>query len=353
MAFQVPEKDQWAADRLLSGLKGDKNGGLIAVQMGAAKPFRRWGEGRFSEVIDTLLSRGKRVVLLGTDNEMDLAVYVLNRSHRGDDIINLVGQTSIKVLGGVLKRCECLITGDTGTMHAAAAVGTPTLSIFFGTAYPWETGPYGNGHGVLYSDVPCAPCLRPDQCESGHRCRHMITPAHVIRALEIMSSTWNGAANPGLWRREEVRLLVTRVVPGRGQDLIPADEWSNERRPMPDRGQRREEKIAVAGEISNVLEQEWILDSYYGGDRETFMEGLTEQLDQLSWLFRMGKGQGRYGEESQQQILDILNHVLSQGSDALRSADVARLADLVRYEFDPLFKMLRGTGVPREQRDKD
>src|SRR5205823_8953974 len=45
-----------------------------------------------------------------------------------------------------------------GPMHLAAAVGTPVIALF-GPTDPARTGPYGAGHTVLRSGVPCSPCF--------------------------------------------------------------------------------------------------------------------------------------------------------------------------------------------------
>ena len=57
--------------------------------------------------------------------------------------INTCGRTGVGELGAVLARAEALVTGDTGPMHMAVAVGTPVVGLFFGPASPFDTGPYG------------------------------------------------------------------------------------------------------------------------------------------------------------------------------------------------------------------
>ncbi len=154
---------------------------LVAVQMGAAKEFRRWGAENFAELIEWLMTiRRRKVVLVGTMSEMDLRDEILGRvSFRDGQLVDVVGKTSIKELAAVLERCSYLITGDTGTMHVAAAVGTKVIAMFYGPAYPFETGPYGEGHLVLMADLPCAPCRAPSECTDHFRCRDLMTPRKV------------------------------------------------------------------------------------------------------------------------------------------------------------------------------
>ena len=161
----------------------------IAIHMGAAKAFRQWGEENFMRLVSWLVAEKKRrVVLTGTPDERPLASRVLKGLRTGPpEIVDLVGATTLLEMGAVLHRCALLVSGDTGPAHIAAAVGTPVIALFFGTAYPWETAPYGPGHMIIYSDPPCAPCSHPDRCER-HVCRERITPERVMEALETLDA---------------------------------------------------------------------------------------------------------------------------------------------------------------------
>lgn len=68
----------------------------------------------------------------------------------GDGTINHAGKTTLIELGSLLKEMDLLITVDSGPMHMAAAIGTPTLALF-GPTSPLRTGPYGGQHCVIES----------------------------------------------------------------------------------------------------------------------------------------------------------------------------------------------------------
>jgi hypothetical protein len=76
----------------------------------------------------------------------------------GPPALNLMGATDLSELGRVLSGLDLLVTADTGVLHLAAALGTPTLALFFGPAYGPETGPYGPGHLIYQAEAPCGPC---------------------------------------------------------------------------------------------------------------------------------------------------------------------------------------------------
>jgi lipopolysaccharide heptosyltransferase II len=95
---------------------------------------------------------------------------------------NLVGKTSLNELIARLKQCRLLLTNDTGTMHLAAALGVPTVSIF-GSTCPVATGPLGPRHVVIRHQQPCAPCF-DRECRYGHYdCMTKISVDEVSQAV--------------------------------------------------------------------------------------------------------------------------------------------------------------------------
>jgi ADP-heptose:LPS heptosyltransferase len=66
-------------------------------------------------------------------------------------------------------------------MHIAAAVGTPVVAIF-GPTRPVRTGPYGSGHVVLQSGLPCVNCLKK-RCND-LKCMEAITVDDVLTAVK-------------------------------------------------------------------------------------------------------------------------------------------------------------------------
>ncbi|SPP65155.1 glycosyltransferase family 9 protein [Nitrospira lenta] len=131
---------------------GQGGGPWIGVIVGAGDPARQipievWRTWivRFLAV----LPRG-RVVLIGHGAECDRArdiQHAMPPSILGR-IWDLTGQTTIHALAQVLARCQYVVGSDTGPLHLAAAVGTPTLGWYFARARVHETGPYGSGHRI-------------------------------------------------------------------------------------------------------------------------------------------------------------------------------------------------------------
>jgi lipopolysaccharide heptosyltransferase I len=112
----------------------------IVVNAGASKPQNRWPSERFAAVVAALARDARApLVVIGGPSDRELAAPLVAAA---SGVHDLVGRTSLRQLAALLARSRLLITGDTGPMHLAVAVGAPTLALF-GPADPRRTGPYG------------------------------------------------------------------------------------------------------------------------------------------------------------------------------------------------------------------
>ena len=96
---------------------------------------------------------------------------------------DLTGRTGLGELCEVIASLDRLLTPDTGAMHLAAFYGVPVTAFFLSSAWCHETGPYGVGHEVWQSVVPCAPCLESVPCDKGHVCRLPFAEPALLRLL--------------------------------------------------------------------------------------------------------------------------------------------------------------------------
>lgn len=145
-------------------------------------PAKRWPLERFAETANAISTTRPDIewVLFGAPGEKEMGeklAALLTGRHT-----NLVGKTTLTTLIEALRQCRALLTNDTGTMHLAAALGVPTVSIF-GSTEPILTGPLGADHIVIRHHVPCSPCFKRE-CPFGHYdCMTKIQPAQVGRAV--------------------------------------------------------------------------------------------------------------------------------------------------------------------------
>ncbi|MER7506337.1 glycosyltransferase family 9 protein [Nonomuraea pusilla] len=105
---------------------GEPPPGLVAVHPGAKDPRRRWPARRFAEVADRL---DRPVVVTGSLEDKDLVTEVVDAMRR--PAIPLAGALGLGALGALYERCDLLVANDTGPRHLAAAVGTPTVAVYW------------------------------------------------------------------------------------------------------------------------------------------------------------------------------------------------------------------------------
>lgn len=118
---------------------------LVGLAPFGSSASKSWETSRSAALIDSLPRMD--VVLLGGPGDREEARAVRNRACA--PVIDLVGQTSIPELCDILRQCRLLVCVDSGPMHLAAALGTPTVALF-GDEDPRLWGPYGQvPHRVL------------------------------------------------------------------------------------------------------------------------------------------------------------------------------------------------------------
>ena len=145
-------------------------------------PAKRWPLERFAAVVNQISEQHAqfRWQLFGAPGEKEMGEKLsamLQAPHE-----NLVGKTRLSELIAKLRECQLLLTNDTGTMHLAAALGIPTVSIF-GSTCPIATGPLGDRHTVIQHKVPCSPCFERE-CPFGHYdCMTKVTPEEVAAVV--------------------------------------------------------------------------------------------------------------------------------------------------------------------------
>jgi ADP-heptose:LPS heptosyltransferase len=88
----------------------------------------------------------------------------------------------------LFRRARLMVTGDTGPMHCAAALGTPVVALF-GPTWPECTGPWGVGHRVIQSSRPATPdTYRTD--DAGIHMRAIDVPTVYRQILEALHEPW-------------------------------------------------------------------------------------------------------------------------------------------------------------------
>jgi ADP-heptose:LPS heptosyltransferase len=155
----------------------------VVVHPGASVPARAAPPDRCREYIRQLAKDGWRVLVTGGPTEAAVTAYVAGR-HGAD----LGGRTTLPELAAVLAGARCVVVGNTGPAHLAAAVGTPVVSLYAPTVPYRRWGPYAVP-AVRLGD-PLAPCRdsRARWCPvDGHPCLSGVEPERVTDAVRSLA----------------------------------------------------------------------------------------------------------------------------------------------------------------------
>ena len=168
------------ASDLLSRHGIDASTSIVGLAPGAAYGHaKRWPPRRVADLAGRLGQLGATCVLVGAGGDRDAGREIESSLPASARVVNLIGRTDLRLLAGVLERCQAFVSNDSGAMHLAAAVGVPVVAIF-GPTDERVTAPLGD-HEVLVEPVFCRPCMLRD-CPIDHRCMKRITVERVFDA---------------------------------------------------------------------------------------------------------------------------------------------------------------------------
>ncbi|HYZ15184.1 MAG TPA: glycosyltransferase family 9 protein, partial [Candidatus Acidoferrum sp.] len=102
----------------------------------------------------------------------------------GEDATNAAGTTDFRTLGRVIADAEAIVVGNTGAAHVAAAVGTPTVSLFPPTIPAVRFRPWMVRHVLLGDqEIACRGCRARSCPLVDQPCLGVVTVDDVLRAL--------------------------------------------------------------------------------------------------------------------------------------------------------------------------
>ncbi len=160
---------------------------FVAIAPGALHATKQWPAERFAAAADRL-AEGRPVVVLGTRADARAAEEVLKTLTSPAQ--SFVGQTSLRDMMLILRRCALLLTNDSGAMHVAAALGVPTVALFGPTVKAFGFFPLGAQTAVVEdSGLDCRPCSvhGTKKCPRGHfQCMKNVTVDQVVVAAQAL-----------------------------------------------------------------------------------------------------------------------------------------------------------------------
>jgi heptosyltransferase-2 len=142
--LKLPDEAVQSANKALD----TESGPVIGICPGARYgPAKRWPAAHFAAAAAKIVEKtGYRVAVFGAESEADACAEVV--ANCNEPILNLCGKTSLSEFAAMLSLCKAVIANDSGSMHIAAAVGTPVVALF-GITDSSITGPMGSNHRVI------------------------------------------------------------------------------------------------------------------------------------------------------------------------------------------------------------
>jgi len=151
-----------------SGIKPEKSDSsyrFVTINPSSRWPYKEWSYDKWVSVIDWLWDEFHvAVVIVGSSEETARAADLVKKCSGA--AYSLAGKTTLAELAGVLRLSRFHIGVDSAAPHIAAAVGTPTISIY-GPSDWRDWAPVGEQHRVIASDMDCVPCHKKGCSGSG------------------------------------------------------------------------------------------------------------------------------------------------------------------------------------------
>ncbi len=193
--------EAWARDWMSKNISRSRT---VAIHLGSQDlEFRRWPIDRFVQLAERIRAHGSdlAIVLTGTPPERPLIRAFIER-YSGHSV-DASDTGTLEKTSSLLRLCSLLVSNDTGVMHLAAALGTPTVGLF-GPNSPRHWAPIGPRATYVYeTKVSCSPCLNlyanrwPLECANSKKSQCMLDiqiDSVLNAARRVIMGNWLGKA---------------------------------------------------------------------------------------------------------------------------------------------------------------
>ena len=172
-------------ERLLAAENVAVHDGYLTINPFSRWSYKEWGMNKWRELISFIWQKYKMsVLIMGSEEEKGRADQLSVASP--SPVYNFAGKTSLHEMAGLLQMSRLHIGVDSAAPHIAAAVGTPTLTIY-GPSDWRDWAPQGEKNKVVLPDMDCSPCHKKGCDGSGlSKCLDNLPVAKVQSAVETM-----------------------------------------------------------------------------------------------------------------------------------------------------------------------
>lgn len=187
ISIYLTDREREEAVRFMESNGIKENSSIIGFQPGAQKPFKCWPQENFIEAGNILVkSLGCKIIVTGDSSERELADKIASGIKGA---VPAAGKLSIRETAAIIEKMNLFITNDTGPMHIAFALKTPTIALFSPTD-PRLCGPHhADRVAIISKPITCNPC-------TGKKCLNpvcmgQIEVKEVVESAKVMLRRYN------------------------------------------------------------------------------------------------------------------------------------------------------------------
>jgi heptosyltransferase III len=176
-----PATEVYADTQLEPEAQALLSGGQILCHLATSQPRKDWPLESWLRLAQELTSAGHQVAVSSGVNDRERALAEAFTTRASSTIQVLPAIKDLALFLAVLKRARLFVSGDTGPLHFATALGVPTIGLF-GPSSPDKWGAAGPAH-VAVRGGACN-CFDTAVCTSATPCMAAINVASVRAAVE-------------------------------------------------------------------------------------------------------------------------------------------------------------------------
>lgn len=183
MMLVIPENSRRLAEKFLAAVGILLSDRFVVLVPGTTWPSKNWPAELFAKVA-CRLHKDFKIVLCGGKSEIKLGREIQTKA--GVVLINAIDKTSMLELAAILERAAVVVSGDTGPLYIAAALGVPTVALF-GPTDPEIYAPRGPQHAILFHKFACSFCHKVTCPLGDGRCMLSVTAEEVVQKVQSIA----------------------------------------------------------------------------------------------------------------------------------------------------------------------
>lgn len=162
----MSREDEAFASKLLADRGINEGEFLLGIcPTGGSSVLKQWPASNFIGLsVWAVEEYNAKIIIIGGPNDKPLSEGIAEKL--GKRAVNACGETTLRQMAALIKKCRVFVSNDTGPMHIAAAVGIPVIALF-GSSCPHRFGPVSESAIVIQKEMSCNPChgtVHRDRC---------------------------------------------------------------------------------------------------------------------------------------------------------------------------------------------